>query len=47
MTEKERLDLLEKKVKNLQTINYLRFAFLGLSLLGVTAYVMKELKRKK
>jgi hypothetical protein len=47
MTDIDRINLLEKKVKNLQTINYLRFAFLGLSLLGVTAYVVRELKRKK
>ena len=47
MTDIERINLLEKKVKNLQTINYLRFGFLVLSLLGVTAYVMQELKKKK
>jgi hypothetical protein len=47
MTDLERIKLLERKVKNLQTINYLRFGFLALSLLGVTAYVMNELKRKK
>jgi hypothetical protein len=47
MTDIDRINLLEKKVKNLQTINYLRFGFLVLSLLGVTAYVMNELKKKK
>ena len=47
MTDKDRLILLERKVKNLQTINYLRFGFLALGLLGVTGYLMNEIKKAK
>lgn len=47
MTEQERLQLLEKKVKNLQTINYIRFTILALGLLGITGYVLNEFKKKK
>jgi hypothetical protein len=47
MTEQERLTLLEKKVKNLQTINYIRFTLLALAFFGVTGYILNELKKKK
>lgn len=47
MTDKERLIVLERKVKNLQTINYLRFGVLVLGLLGVTGYLMNEIKKSK
>ena len=47
MTDQERLILLEKKVKNLQYINYVRFTFLALGFLGVTGYILNELKKKR
>jgi hypothetical protein len=47
MTEQERLTLLEKKVRNLQTINYIRFTLLALGFLGITGYVLNEFKKRK
>jgi hypothetical protein len=45
MNDAERISNLEKKVKTLEHINYVRFAILALSLLGVTGYVMSHLKK--
>lgn len=45
MTDQQRIDALEKKVKNLQYINYVRFSILALSLLGVTGYFMSKFKK--
>jgi hypothetical protein len=47
MTDQERISLLEKKVKNLQYVNYVRFTLLALGFLGVTGYILNELKKKK
>ena len=46
MTDQERLTLLEKKVKNLQYVNYFRFTLLALGFLGVTGYVLNEFWKK-
>jgi len=40
-TDKERIEDLERKVKNLQTINYIRFGLLALGLMGVGALFVK------
>jgi hypothetical protein len=47
MTEQERLERLEKQVKRLQLVNYLRFAVVVLGLIGVTSWGMKKLKSLK
>lgn len=45
MTETERIAKLEKKVRTLEHINYVRFAWMALGLLGVTAYVWTKIKK--
>lgn len=47
MNEQERLNLLEKKVKRLQYVNYVRFGILVLTFLGVTAVIFDKLKKIK
>jgi hypothetical protein len=47
MTDKERIDSLERKVQTLQETNYIRFVLLSLTFLGVTGYFLKQISKKK
>jgi len=46
-TDEERISLLEKKVKQLQYINYIRFGIVVLGFIGVTSIFMNEIKKLK
>tara|TARA_R110000868_G_scaffold167297_1_gene401570 strand:- start:1003 stop:1167 length:165 start_codon:yes stop_codon:yes gene_type:complete len=47
MTEQERIDRLEKNVKQLKLVNYIRFAIVVLGLIGVTSWGLKKIKALK
>lgn len=47
MTDKERLNNLELKVQKMQEANYVRFLFFGVTLLGITGYIIKQAIGKK
>jgi hypothetical protein len=46
-TNEERIALLEKKVKRLQYINYIKFGIVVLGFIGVTTILMNEIKKIK
>lgn len=45
MTTEEKVAQLDKKVKRLEYINYIRFGILLLSLFGATAVIMAKIKK--
>jgi hypothetical protein len=47
MNNEDRIIKLEKKVKTLETINFIRFTLIVLTFVGLTAYFTDKLKTVK